>query len=313
MPILESDGRIYRAFEDCSPKDWAGIHADSSIRRKQAFVISAPADSDLLDPANWCMSNKLPYDAAYSSSWEDPPVKPGWLEGNVVETTTGALWNIIRVNTAPVVDKAAIIHIHDEGRRVSFDPASDFIDLPGGMTKFTIRLDSETGLYCMLCNNNTDPRYPNQRNVLSLFTSEERAGIHTGLFDTACWNRTHPAARWSMLGVRTILDCRSIRLRMHGNWSQMQTITLGLLFMFRNLWSFGLARIHPPQKYFKHKRMIMRRKLIPMDPRSRRRLPPTAAKNPATSKQRFSWNLVKSSLSGLVFCPPLERPNGRGH
>ena len=171
MPVLESGGRIYRAFEDCAPKDWAGIHADSSIRRMQAFVISAAADSDLLDPASWRMSNKLPYDAAYSSNWENPPVKPGWLEGNVVETPAGALWNIIRVNTEPVVDKAAIIHIHDEGRRVSFDPASDFIDLPGGMTKFNIRRDPETGTFCMVCNNNTDPRYPNQRNVLSLFTS----------------------------------------------------------------------------------------------------------------------------------------------
>ena len=171
MPVLESGGRIYRSFEDCAPKDWSGIHADSSIRRMQAFVISAPADSDLLDPANWCMSNKLPYDAAYSSGWENPPIKPGWLEGNVVETPASALWNIIRVNTDPVVDKAAIIHIHDEGRRVSFDPASDFIDLPGGMTKFAIRRDPESGLYCMLCNNNTDPRYPNQRNVLSLFSS----------------------------------------------------------------------------------------------------------------------------------------------
>ena len=170
MPILESGGRIYRSFEDCAQRT-GGIHADSSIRRMQAFVISAPADSDLLDPANWCMSNKLPYDAAYSSGWENPPIKPGWLEGNVVETPAGALWNIIRVNTDPVVDKAAIIHIHDEGRRVSFDPASDFIDLPGGMTKFAIRRDPESGLYCMLCNNNTDPRYPNQRNVLSLFSS----------------------------------------------------------------------------------------------------------------------------------------------
>ena len=89
MPVLESGGRIYRAFEDCAPKDWPGIHADSSIRRFQAFVISAPSDADLLDPASWRMSNKLPCDAAYSSSWENPPIKPGWLEGNVVETPAG--------------------------------------------------------------------------------------------------------------------------------------------------------------------------------------------------------------------------------
>lgn len=173
MPVVESGGRIYRAFEDCSPKDWPGIHADSSIRRMQAFVISAPTGADLLDPANWRMSNKLPYDASFSSNWEDPPVRPGWLEGNVVETPEGGLWNIIRVNSSPVVDRAAVIHVHDEGRRVSFDPANGFIDLPGGMTKFTIRHDRGTGLYIMLCNNNTDRRFPNQRNVLSLCASED--------------------------------------------------------------------------------------------------------------------------------------------
>ena len=81
MPVLESGGRIYRAFEDCAPKDWPGIHADSSIRRFQAFVISAPSDADLLDPTSWRMSNKLPYDAAYSSSWQNPPIKTGLAGG----------------------------------------------------------------------------------------------------------------------------------------------------------------------------------------------------------------------------------------
>ena len=173
MPVLESGGWLYRAFEDCSPRDWSGIHADSSIRRMQALVISAPVDADLLDAASWQMSNKLPHDPAWYDSWDQPPVKPGWLEGNVVETPGGELWNIIRVNTAPVVDKAAIIKISDEGRQISFDPATGFIDLPGGMTKFTIRRDPVSGLYCTLSNNNTDPRYPQQRNVLSLCSSRD--------------------------------------------------------------------------------------------------------------------------------------------
>ena len=173
MPVLESGGRLYRAIEDCSPKDWPGIHADSSIRRFQALVISAPADADLLDAANWRMSNKIPYDPAWSNSWDNPPVKPGWLEGSVVETPDGELWNIIRVNSAPLVDKAAIIKISDEGRHISFDPATGFIDFPGGMTKFVIRRDPETRLYCTLSNNNTDPRNPWQRNVLSLCASKD--------------------------------------------------------------------------------------------------------------------------------------------
>ena len=173
MPVLESGGRLYRAFEDCSPKDWPGIHADSSIRRMQALVISAAVDADLLDAANWRMSNRIPHDPTWYSSWDTPPVKPGWLEGNVVETPGGELWNIIRVNSAPVLEKAAIIVISDEGRRISFDAATGFIDFPGGMTKFTIRRDPQTGLYYSLSNNNTDPRYTHQRNVLSLCSSKD--------------------------------------------------------------------------------------------------------------------------------------------
>jgi len=48
-----------------------------------------------------------------------------------------------------------------------------FIDFPGGGHKFTIRHDPVTGLYLTLSNNNTDPAYPIQRNVLSLHTSDD--------------------------------------------------------------------------------------------------------------------------------------------
>jgi hypothetical protein len=99
--------------------------------------------------------------------------KPGWLEGNVVEAPDGELLNILRFNSAPVADKAAIVHIHDQGARITFDPDRDFIDFPGGMTKFTIRWDPQTGLYWTLANNNTDPAYASQRNVLSVFASRD--------------------------------------------------------------------------------------------------------------------------------------------
>ena len=91
----------------------------------------------------------------------------------MVPAPCGELWNILRFNSAPAVDKAAIINIHDEGRRISFDPATGFIHFPGGMTKFTIRRCPKTGLYLTLSNNSTDPKYPNQRNVLCLNASED--------------------------------------------------------------------------------------------------------------------------------------------
>lgn len=165
MPVLQVDGRLYRAFENCDPCTWGSGF--------QSLVISADADADLLRAASWTVSNHLAFDPAWvPGEWEEPDV-PGWLEGNMVQAPDGRLLNILRFNSTPVVDKAAIVQVHDEGRRVSFDPETGFIDLPGGMTKFVIRHDAETRLYVMLSNNNTDPSSPGQRNVLSLYVSED--------------------------------------------------------------------------------------------------------------------------------------------
>jgi hypothetical protein len=165
VPVLRKDGRITRAFEDCDPCCWG--------RGFQSFVISAEEDRDLLDAATWRMSNKLAFDPQWvPPSWGSVPC-PGWLEGNVVETPNGEVWNILRVNSAPAVDKAAVVRVLDGGRRVTFDPATGFIDFPGGMTKFTVRRDPATGLYLTLSNGNTDPSQPNQRNILSLHVSHD--------------------------------------------------------------------------------------------------------------------------------------------
>ena len=175
MPVLQSGGRLYRAFEDNSPLHWP--------RGFQSLVVSAPDDADLLNAANWTMSNKLPMNPAWvPSSWKSP-IDLGWLEGNVVETPDSNLWNILRVHSDPEVDKAAIVLVKDQGRTVSFEPSNGFIDFPGGMSKFSIRHDPETGLYFTLTNNNTNPDRPWrihdlyssawQRNVLSLFASED--------------------------------------------------------------------------------------------------------------------------------------------
>ena len=165
MPVLEADGRLYRAFEDNDPCHWP--------RGFQATVISADADADLLDAASWTLSNKLPYDPD-----ADPPEwggnhGAGWLEGNLVEAPDGAIWNILRVNSEPVLNRAAMVRVLDGGRRITFDPATGFIDLPGGLSKFTIRRDPATGLYWMLSNDMQDEPVPIRRNRLSLFRSPD--------------------------------------------------------------------------------------------------------------------------------------------
>ncbi len=166
VPLLLKAGRIYRAFEDCDPCVWG-----SGFR---ALVISAPEDADLLDAANWTMSNKLAFDPGWVPSAWGRLTRPGWLEGNVVETPDGGIWNLLRFNSDPLVDKAAIVTVHDEGRHVAFDPATGFIDFPGGMTKFTIRRDPFTGRYLTLSNPNTDPDLgATQRNRLALCASDD--------------------------------------------------------------------------------------------------------------------------------------------
>lgn len=164
VPVLEADGRIYRAFEDCDPCVWGSGF--------QSLVISADAGADLLDASSWRMSNHLPFDPVWApQSWQ--ATCPGWLEGNVVASPDGRLLNLLRVNSTPAANVAAMIEIEDEGRRISFDPQRGFIDFPGGMSKFSIRRDPCTGIYVTLSNETTDRSRASQRNMLSLHTSED--------------------------------------------------------------------------------------------------------------------------------------------
>lgn len=165
VPVLVHHGRLYRAFEDCDRAVWG--------RGFRSHVVSAPEDADLLDARNWTLSQGVPLDPAWLPATWPKLENPGWLEGNVVADPQGALWNILRVHSAPLADKAAMIRVSADGRTLAFDPASGFIDFPGGMTKFTIRRDPVTGRYLTLCNNNTDPGAPAQRNVLSLAVSDD--------------------------------------------------------------------------------------------------------------------------------------------
>ncbi len=169
MPMVIKNGRLYRAIEDCDPCEWG--------KGFKACVISVATDANLLEAKNWTMSNKLAFNPDWVPAHWGMLENPGWLEGNVVETPDGALWDILRFNSKPLVDKAAIVEIHDEGKRLSFKE-DGLIDFPGGMSKFSIRYDPETQMYLTLTNNNTDPKWPNQRNVLSLYASTDLLNWH---------------------------------------------------------------------------------------------------------------------------------------
>ena len=95
--------------------------------------------------------------------------KSQWIEGNMVVTPDGKLVNVLRTDGGP--DQAAIVHVSDDGRRLTHDRAVDLIAFPGGGSKFTIRFDPQTKRYWSIGNKQSDP--PAGRNVLALTSSSD--------------------------------------------------------------------------------------------------------------------------------------------
>lgn len=77
----------------------------------------------------------------------------GWLEGNFVVDREERMWNILRVDDRSDFDgKAAMVGISEDGKNLSFDEETGFIDFPGGSKKFVIKYDSLTDHYWTLVN-----------------------------------------------------------------------------------------------------------------------------------------------------------------
>ena len=151
VPIVTHRGRLWRSMEVAvGPRpDWASL------------VLSAPVDADLLRAGSWTMSNAL-----RNKDFGDPAL--AWIEGNIVVTPAQRIINILRLNGIEG-EKAAIAHVSEDGRTLSWNPPGDVIDFVGGGAKFTIRYDPETGRYWSLVNKQKNP--DTYRNVLVLTSS----------------------------------------------------------------------------------------------------------------------------------------------
>lgn len=164
QPVVIHAGRIWRAMEDTTGGGGWGKHF-------RAFMMSAPIDADLLKASSWTSSNAVPRDP----SWLDGKFN-GWLEGNAVVTPAGEIVDILRVDH-PEGGRAAMVRISADGKQASFDPATGFIEFPGGAKKFTIRYHPKTRRYWSLTNwvppKFKGPHAASVRNTLALVSSRD--------------------------------------------------------------------------------------------------------------------------------------------
>jgi len=231
VPVVEHNGRIWRAFE-----------VDGGHYRWEAFVMSAPVEADLLKAENWLMSSKLLVDKRANIF--------KWLEGNVVVTPDGKLVNILRTQKPPA--RAAMIHISADGRELSFNPAKDMIDFPGGAKKFTIRYDKVTGKYWNLVNIITDPgplEEPPQdhRNTLALTCSK----------DLRKWE-----VRYIVLSFRQ--GKHLTRQNNKFGWQYVDWLIEGddIIFVSRTAWGWDTPRSHDANYFTFHRIHDFRKKTL---------------------------------------------------
>jgi hypothetical protein len=143
MPVIPYKNRLWRAME------YAKANTTKWGKRYSAFMMSIPIEADLLKADNWTASNKLPYDSTYLDGDFG-----GWIEGNAVITPEGGIIDLLRADNTKenAEDKAAIVHISEDGKEATFDPESGFVDFPGGSKKFTVRYDSASQRYWTISN-----------------------------------------------------------------------------------------------------------------------------------------------------------------
>lgn len=137
VPVAIWNGRIWRGME-------------TNETNKKAFVMSAPVDANLLDASSWTMSNMLIYDKSWAV---DGGSQKGseMIEGNVVVTPDNKLVNILRVSEKKNSRAMAMVRV-ESSKKISFDPTTDFYQMPGAGKKFTIRYDEQTQKYWAITN-----------------------------------------------------------------------------------------------------------------------------------------------------------------
>lgn len=134
VPMIVSGGRIWRACE--------------TYPDKMPFVLSAPAGCDLLEASNWTRTNCV---GKGSKNIEGYKMSGSLIEGNMVEAPDGEVINLIRTNSSKTSRFATMLHVKGIDS-LYFEPSRDWVEMPGGGKKFTVRYDPQSRLYWALTN-----------------------------------------------------------------------------------------------------------------------------------------------------------------
>ncbi len=163
QPPVIYNGRIYGTLEWGS---WGrGYHA--------AMVMSADADSDLLDPRSWHFTPPIKYDPAWPGVADGP--SSGNIEGTLAIAPDGGLYNVMRYDMTRCTPNYGMVlayrvNTDDPDAPLEYDHA---IRLPGNHSKFMIRRDGESGKYLTIISRILNSDCAGNRNLLSLMASDD--------------------------------------------------------------------------------------------------------------------------------------------
>lgn len=163
QPPVEYNGRLWINFHwGCWPK---GKH--------HACIASAPADSDLLDAANWTFGAPCVYDENWPGAAKGK--SRGTLEGTFVILPDEKLYILARYEIKECVPDYGLAVLY----RVNTDDPSaplEFartVPFDGNHSKFTVVKDEQTGWYYSIIARIRGSEFKNDRNLLSLIRSKD--------------------------------------------------------------------------------------------------------------------------------------------
>ena len=142
-------------------------------------VLTARADGDLLDPANWELADFTEYDP----TWKGAPngAGPGLgcpgagIEGNVVIGAEGGVHALYRMDifkAVPNTGKVLVFDVDPSDRSAGYRFRAIADCALGSNSKFCVKFDPISGKYLMIGTEST-PEYPLGRTVISLAVSTD--------------------------------------------------------------------------------------------------------------------------------------------